>query len=87
MLVRPHDQNVPGKIGKASPAGYTQGNRPKIVQGPGGVTTSPTWLFPSWNGASKTMRLLLTVRNFDSTYRPAALATLPRENVGMKINE
>jgi len=47
-LLWSHDQNVPGNIGEASPAGYT------LVQGPGGVTTSPTFLGPIWVWSQQT---------------------------------
>lgn len=52
-MVRPGDQNAQGKIGKASPAVYTYISGPEVDQGQGSVNTSPTWLCPSWCGASR----------------------------------
>jgi len=47
QLIPPCVQNVPGKNGELSPSGYflhPQESGPKCVQGPCGVTTSPTSL-------------------------------------------
>jgi len=82
MLVRPCIQNVPGKNGylsslsqerkngEISPSGYSLHPResgPKFVQGPGGVTTSPTLLGPVlvWSQQNY-MRLMLIVRYLGS---------------------
>jgi len=49
MLVRPGVQNVPAKNGEQSPSGcsvHPRESGPEVVQGPGGVTTSPTLLGP-----------------------------------------
>jgi len=45
-LVRPHVQNLPRKISEVSLAGYNHGKADEVVEGPGGVTTSPTLLGP-----------------------------------------
>jgi len=49
-MVRPCDQNVSRKIGKASSACFTHhSERGSVVdQGPDGVNTSFTWLAPVW---------------------------------------
>jgi len=49
-MVRPCDQNVSRKIGKASSACFTRhSERGSVVdQGPDGVNTSFTWLAPVW---------------------------------------
>jgi len=47
MLVRPCIQNVRGKNSELIPSSYSPHPResgPEVVQGPGGVTTSPTLL-------------------------------------------
>jgi len=61
-------QNDPQKISEANPAGYTHG-KAEFVQGPGGVTTSPTLLghVLVWSQQNY-LRLLLTVRYFESSY-------------------
>jgi len=78
ILVRPCIQNVPGKNGHVSslsqerkngdlsPSGYSLHPResgPKFIQGPGGLTTSPTLVWSQQNY----MRLLLIVRYFGSS--------------------
>ena len=45
-LVRPHVQNLPRKISEVSLAGYNHGKADEVVEGPGGVTTSPALLGP-----------------------------------------
>jgi len=45
--VRPRAHHVPGKTGEASPVGSTHGKAAlEVIQGPGGVITSPTLLDP-----------------------------------------
>jgi len=71
MLVRPCVQNVPGKISEVSPSGYSLHPREsslEVVQGPGGVTTSPTLLGPVlvWSQQNY-LKLLLIVRYFGSS--------------------
>ena len=84
-LVRPFDQNVPGNIGEASPAGYTHG---KVDQRPGGVATSATLLGPVFLcGASRTI--------WDFCWREVHLLILgelpprpsPQRKAGMKRSE
>ena len=75
MLVRPCVQNVPGKIGEVSPSGYSMHTRgesgAEIVQGPRGVTTSPTLLGPVLLSSPQNyLRLLLTVRFFPPRLSP-----------------
>jgi len=62
-------QNAPGKNCELSPSGYSlHPSGPKFVQGPGGVTTSPTLLGPVlvWSQQNYS-RLLLIVRYFGSS--------------------
>jgi len=71
MLIRPRVQNVPGNNSGVSPSGYSLHpleSGPKFVQGPGGVTTSPTLLGPVlvWNQQNY-LRLLLIVKYFGSS--------------------
>ena len=66
MLVRPCVQNVPGKIDEVRPSGYSlhpQESGPEVVQGPGGVTSSPTLLGPVlvWSQQNY-LKFLLIVR-------------------------
>jgi len=60
---------------------------PEVVQGPGGVTTSPTLLGPVlvWSQRNY-QRLLLAVRCLES-FQGSGPATLPRGKVGVKTNE
>jgi len=73
MLVRPCVQNVLRKIGEESPSSYSlhpreSGPAPEVVQGPGGVTTSPTLLGTVlvWSQQNY-LKLLLIVRYFASS--------------------
>jgi len=71
MLVRPCVQNLPGKIGKVSRLGYSLHPResgPEVVQGPDGVTTSPSLHGPVllWSQQNY-LTLLLIVRYFASS--------------------
>jgi len=70
MLVRPCVQNVQRKIDQESPLArlHPRENGPKVVQGPGGVTTSPTLLGAVlvWSQQNY-LRLLLIVRYFGSS--------------------
>ena len=71
MLVRPCVHNVPGKNGEISPSGYSLHPRESgqdFVQGPGGVTTSPTLHGPVLVLSQQNyLRLLLIVRYFGSS--------------------
>jgi len=67
-IVRPCIQHVPGKNGELSPSGYSLHpleSGPEFVQGPGGVTTSPTLLGPVmvWSQQNY-LKLLLIVKHF-----------------------
>jgi len=71
MLVRPCIQNFTKKNGELIPSGYslhTQESGPEFVQGPDGVTTSPTLLGPVlvWSQQNY-LKLLLIVRYFWSS--------------------
>ena len=76
-LVRPCVQNVPGKIGEASLAGYFRHPResdPQVVQGLSEVTTSPTLLGPVLlRSQPNYLRLLLIVRYFEPSCCPHKL--------------
>ena len=67
---------------------YMGESGPKVVQGPGGVTTSPTVLGPVlvWSQRNY-LRLLLTLGYFKSSSKGCCPATLLRRKAGMKVNE
>ena len=76
-------ENAPRETGEASPAGHTHGKSgPKIIQGPGGVTTSPTLLGPGVEPAE-----LSEIAVDSSPPRAAAPATLPKRKGSIKTNE
>jgi len=90
MLVRPCIHNVLRRVGGESPSVYSLHQResgPEVVQGPGGVTTSPILLGPVlvWSQQNY-LRLLLIVRYFGSSWA-AAPATLPKGKAGAKMSE
>jgi len=59
---------------------------PEVVQGPGGVTTSPTLLGTGLEDPAEiSENLLLT--SISSPPRDAAPVTLPEGKAGMKMNE
>ena len=60
---------------------------PEIVQGPGGVTKSPTLLGPSWCEASRTVRDCCWLWGISSRPRAAAPAALPGGKADMKMND
>ena len=87
MLVRPCVQNVPGKIGEASPAGYTHAKAAR---------SSPKdqveWLHlrpclvPSWCRASRTIWDFCWPWGISSPPMATGLATLARGKTGTKMN-
>jgi len=65
VLVRSCIQNAPGKNGELSPSGYSRHSResgPKFIQGPGGVTASPTLLGPVLVWSQQNYVRLLLIR-------------------------
>ena len=60
---------------------------PKCVQGPAGVTTSPTLLGTSWCGASRTIWDCCWSWDISGPPRAAAPATLPKGKAGTKMRK
>jgi len=88
-LIRPYDQNAPRKIGEASPAGWLHPrvSGPEVVEGPGSVIISPTWLGPVSVWRQQDYRNCWKLWRISSPSRDTAPATLPRGKAGMKMYE
>jgi len=90
-MVQPRDNNVPGKIGEASPAGYTlgKGKRPRgRPLGPGGVITCPSLpVSPCFFRDSRSIRCCWKPWGISRHHGAGDLTTIPRGKADVEMNE